>query len=154
MTGVKKVRSFFVGFFKTREYEDDGIIRGEWVSYGSHTASFFEYKGKVCYMECSWRNKQGIYTFTTWKKAVDYFVTSFINNSDRGSSYIERLKLTDLFVYEYFDIPEKATDAKFIDSVMVNGKMICDFSWKNGKWRKNSNYTNDPIKLEIKIVLD
>lgn len=129
MSNVKNVRSFFIGVFKKeqynqtpKEFNEESIYTFNWNPYNTHTVSMFEYNNKVCYLEASWRSKQNIYKFNNWNDAIAYFVKLFITDPNLLRD-IKEEQLEKIFVYEYFNIPSRATDEQFFQTVF-DGKMF------------------------------
>jgi hypothetical protein len=138
MFTVKNVRSFFIGVFKKepynqtpKEFNEESIYTFNWNPYNSHTVSIFEYNNKICYLEASWRSKQNIYKFNNWNDAITYFVKLFITDPNLLRD-IKEEQLEKIFVYEYFDMPLRATDEQFFQTVF-NGKMLYEKDIKKSR---------------------
>ena len=127
MSNVKNIRSFFVGLFKKEETE----LSINWNPYFTHTVSMFEYNNKICYLEASWRSKQNIYKFNNWNDAIAYFVKLFITDPNLQRD-IKEEQLEKIFVYEYFNMPSRATDEQFFQTVF-NGKMLYEKDIKKSR---------------------
>jgi len=113
MKDVTNVKSFFMGFFTKNE--------SNYVPYSTHTVSLFMFKNKITYLEASWKDKKGIYTFNTWNDAIRFILKEYARFV--GKENIKKNNIKKLFLVEYFDIPLHATDRQFFDAVF-EGKIL------------------------------
>ena len=79
------------------------------------------FKNKITYLEASWKDKKGIYTFNTWNDAIRFILKEYARFV--GKENIKKNNIKKLFLVEYFDIPLHATDRQFFDAVF-EGKIL------------------------------
>lgn len=143
MDDVSNIRTLFFGFF------DD--TRENFYEFPCHTIILYNYNNQLNYMEGSWRNKSGIYTFELdqFQYFVEQYVEMYYNetikrfNFDKSGSY-------DIIVYEY-DKPyaDNLTNDEYIDYILKEQKIIYKKSFNNPTISESVNLnTNNMIKLD------